>query len=319
METKPYARPCGIAIGLDARVFMLDCNAAALRIIRPDGQTSGAIRIPDLSTVGQADLAMAADGSIYLVPGAGKGIRHLLASGEEIKENYVEGVRMWTDGNLSRGSTLAPDGFFYDFVQEGDRFGLQKRDRLGNVLGSPVFTGGIGSGPGDFSQCHGGRMGNIPMGCIPNMSVSEEGKIFILDYGNKRIQRFSQEGGFEAAFVPRNEESELLPRRVSIIELRATKSNGFLLNSRYDSMVYRFSRDGAWQQTWGDPIDWPGIEPGITSFVSLPDESVMTLNKGPDGSTGWWISPMRPNLATEDLINREGAHSSPEGRDGTRE
>ena len=151
------------------------------------------------------------------------------------------------DGQLNAPRNLAvgPDGSIY--VADSGNHRIQVFDENGNFL---MQWGSEGTGPGQFSE---------PWG----IAVSNEGQVYVADTWNHRVQVFNPTGDYVGSFGefanvqtgdPQTEPGKFWgPRDVAL----DAEGNVYVTDTG-NKRVQKFTRDGAFVQTWGGG----GIIPG---------------------------------------------------------
>ncbi|WP_236666715.1 MULTISPECIES: peptidyl-alpha-hydroxyglycine alpha-amidating lyase family protein [unclassified Nonomuraea] len=151
-----FTTPHGLTVGPDGGVYCVDAGDHTVRKFTPEGDL--------LMTLGTAGVASDTG----------------FASGRPVRVHSVEGVR-YAGGPFNRPTNLAvaPDGDLY--VSDG--YGNSRVHRFtasGDLVGS---WGEPGTGPGQFHLPH----------CL---DIAADGRVFVGDRENDRIQIFTPDGRF---------------------------------------------------------------------------------------------------------------------------
>jgi tetratricopeptide (TPR) repeat protein/DNA-binding beta-propeller fold protein YncE len=182
--------PSGVRLLDDGRLYIADAGnhrIAGFKTVLPAGLPDlapgpMALRVEALKVVSRpaTDLAVAADGALYLLDGEAGKVSVVDAAG---KDKSSIGPAKGSPGNLKKplGIGLGPEGRVYVYDAADDTF--QVFDEQGQFK----FTfGGSGKNDGKFSGVRGF--------CL------SQGKLWVADTGNDRVQVFSPDGIFLKKF-----------------------------------------------------------------------------------------------------------------------
>ena len=199
-----FNQPADVAIGPDGRtLYVADAGSHTLRQIGPDGVVSTLAGVP-----GQAgerngaarrallnepsSLAVAPDGTVYLIDGPSGSVRCLTPGGRV--STFVAGFHQGYVGPLSNAprlvagvSTVAvgPDGAVYVLNGVLTKYSPAGRGKL--LAGDPnpdTSGGGFADGPARQARF------NEPLG----MAVTPQGEVLVADAANHLIRRVSPQG-----------------------------------------------------------------------------------------------------------------------------
>jgi tripartite motif-containing protein 71 len=152
--------------------------------------------------------------------------------------------------------------------------------------------GGLGHGEGQFDR---------PWG----MAVSPaNGDLYVADYNNSRVQRFSASGEFIGTWGSEGTGNTQFQRVIDV----AVAPNGDVLALDYGhAIVKRFTADGAYLSQWGGPAPEPGpIEYPVQALAVDGDGDVYVL----EGSPGDRVFKF---TASGELIHQFGGTGSGDG------
>lgn len=135
-------------------------------------------------------LAVAADGSLYVVDSSNNRVTHLSPSGQVLqtwgsKADVAQGAAPGGTFNEPWGIAVGPDGSVY--VADTWNYRIQKFTAEGEFLTMWGFFGGAAEAPGAFYGPRG-------------LAVDDLGRLYVADTGNKRIVIFDENGGYITQF-----------------------------------------------------------------------------------------------------------------------
>ena len=176
-----------------------------------------------------SDLAIALDGSVYVVDSGNNRIQQFSAQGEFILSWGNEGTG---DGqfNQPQGISIAPDGNVYVSDTKNNR--IQKFDPQGKFLQTWGNKGSINS------------LFESPVG----IAVASDGSVYVADSGNNRIQQFNAQGDFIRAWGNKGSaESQFnFPTGLAI----ASDDSIYVADGGNDR-IQQFNTQGAFVRAWG--------------------------------------------------------------------
>jgi DNA-binding beta-propeller fold protein YncE len=166
-----FISPSDIIATDDGRVYVVDNENHRVQQFDADGQFVREIRPSGMSTefFEAVRLAIDRDGNLY-VPDAGR-VYVFGANGDLLRT-----ITSYESGNgsvgVGNGVAVADDGTVYiaDIVNER----IAVFDNAGLFVG---YFGDPGTGPGEFSE-------------IDALTYHPDGRLFVLDFGNERVQSF---------------------------------------------------------------------------------------------------------------------------------
>ncbi len=169
-----------------------------------------------------------------------------------------------------RPAGVAADGGGNIYLSDSGNFRIAKLSRAGKVVAS---WGGAGARPGLFGPTRGcAACDALGPGSI---AVSKAGVVYVADPGNDRINVFSSNGSFVAAWHPELTE----PLSLAVVD------GGSVLVAGSGGEILKLSSRGAVQARW--QIEEAG-RPGVT-LVSVAGDS-----RGYVYAAGWWPDSSHP-------------------------
>jgi len=177
-----------------------------------------------------SDLAIALDGSVYVVDSGNNRIQQFSAQGGFILSWGNEGSG---DGqfNQPQGISIAPDGSVYVSDTKNNR--IQKFDPQGKFLQT---WGNEGTVEGQF---------NSPIG----IAVTSDGSVYVADSGNNRIQQFNAQGDFIQAWGNKGSAESQFNSPAGL----AIASDGSIyVADDGNNRIQQFSPQGDFVRAWGN-------------------------------------------------------------------
>ena len=175
-------QPAAVAISPDDEIWVAEAWGRGLSIYDAQGalvqRMSGEVP-PNLKLSEPHGIAISPEGTVYLSDG-----HRVVGFGWDSERKRHSGMRTAITYALVEPRGLCVDGERLYVADAGLQLVVIFERRSSKVLGA---FGGFGGGEGEFSR---------PV----DVAVDEEGRMFVADQGNRRVQRFDKEGKFLGAF-----------------------------------------------------------------------------------------------------------------------
>ena len=206
--TAQFSNPRGIARAADGRLFIADTDNHRIRVISADGTTvstyagDGFAGFANGSTSTARfnfpfDVALAADGRLFVADTANHRIRVISADGATVSTYAGDDAAAFADGSTTtarfatpRGVALAADGRLFVADSFNDRIRVISAD------GATVSTY-AGSGFG-FAN---GSTSTARFIEPQDVAVAADGRVFVADTGNRRIRVISADGATVSTYA----------------------------------------------------------------------------------------------------------------------
>jgi tripartite motif-containing protein 71 len=172
------ARPIGVATAPDGRVYVTEgAGSRRIRAFDAEGHEDASFAPPDSASRGWLPMyaAVSPAGELYVTDGGAQTV-HVLARDGALLRDLTRPDDRWNP----LGIAFAPDGrlFITDVMSRHHR--VLAFDAGGRLV---MQFGAQGSGDGEFS--------------FPNaVALDRQGRIFVADSNNRRVQMFSPDGRF---------------------------------------------------------------------------------------------------------------------------
>ena len=176
------AQPASVAISHEGEIWVAERWGRALSIYDAQGklvQRMSAEVPPNLKLREPRGLAISADGTVYLSDG-----QRVVGFGWDSERQRHNGMRTAITYALIEPLGLCVDGEHLYVADAGLHLVVIFERRSSKLVGA---LGGFGGGDGEFRR---------PV----DVAVDEEGRIYVADQGNRRVQRFDKDGKFLGAF-----------------------------------------------------------------------------------------------------------------------
>ena len=206
-STARFDFPRGIALAADGRVFVADSFNHRIRVISADGATvstyagsgfgfaNGSTSTARFSF--PSDVALAADGSLFVADSVNHRIRVISADGATVStyagsgSGFANGSTTTARFRSPRSVALAADGRI--FVADTDNH----RIRVISADGATVSTY-AGSGVQNFAD---GSRSTARFNSPTNLVVTSDGRVFVTDTGNHRIRVIRADGAAVSTYA----------------------------------------------------------------------------------------------------------------------
>lgn len=234
--------PCDIATDAAGNLYVADGQRDTIYVLGPGGEP-----LRQWGAVGGRDLAIGADGTVYL------------ATSHEILRFSAEGALLSKWGASGRGDGQFGEVWGLDTSPSGS---VYVADTYGNRV--QVFTadgafvtkwGSYGSGPGQFIYPYG-------------IATNAAGEVYVVDTPNDRVQRFSAEGALLDSWgkAGRAQGRFLTPTSIATDPAGyvyvADRAEPYPYEGR--ARVQKFTADGQFVTEWYDGP--PDVAPGRPSL-----------------------------------------------------
>lgn len=176
------AQPAAVAVSREGEIWVAESWGRALSIYDSKGaliQRMSAQVPPNVKLSDPRGLAISADGTVYLSDG-----KRVVGFGWDSERQRHNGLRTAITYALIEPLGLCAGGENLYVADAGLHLVVVFERRSSKVLSA---LGGYGGGDGEFRR---------PV----DVAVDEEGRIYVADQGNRRVQRFDKEGKFLGAF-----------------------------------------------------------------------------------------------------------------------
>jgi DNA-binding beta-propeller fold protein YncE len=237
-------QPSAVAISPDNEIWVAEAWGRGLSIYDSKGalvQRMSAQVPPNLKLSEPRGLAIGAEGTVYISDG-----HRVVGFGWNAERKRHDGLRTAITYALIEPLGLCVDGEHLYVADAGLQLVVIFDRRSSKVTGA---IGGFGGGEGEFRR---------PV----DVAVDEEGRIYVADQGNQRVQRFDKDGKFLGAFGGFAPQAGLLAAPASI-EYAAGR---LYVADRDHQRIQVFDREGKALYDWGVPAEQPHEGAGHLDF-----------------------------------------------------
>ena len=186
-----FEQPNGVAIDADGNIYIADRNNERVQKFNSSGGfllkwgSSGSGNGQFAANNGAVDIAIDSDGNIWVVDRGNHRVQKFNSSGAF---QFKFGSPGTGDGQFNQPTGIAINSG--DTIYVADR--LNERVQAFNLSGDFLFKfgGTAGSGDGQFASNNGAI----------DIAIDDESNVFVVDRGNHRVQKFTNEGAFLGKF-----------------------------------------------------------------------------------------------------------------------
>lgn len=242
-----------------------------------------------------SDVAVSADGSVYVADGGNQRVAKYTATG-----TFLRGAAVFNFSGAPEGIAVGPDGDVY--VTNTSRHQVQRFTALPSYVTS---WGTLGTAVRLFSYPDG-------------IATGPDGSVYVVDAGNNRVQKFTEAGVFMSTWGTHGSGPGQfdIPRGIAV----AADGTVYVTDPR-NSRVQRFTANGQFLGAWGSPgagqgqLGTPtgvGVASDGTVYVLDAEhrrvtqltadlDYISTWNSGDDGS-GVLVAPVGLGVGPDDSI-----------------
>lgn len=233
-----FAYPHGFTIDNDGNLWTSDVNDEAMILGTPAKNAEGVV-------MGQEVLKLSPDGKVLMMLGK-EGVS---GNGPDTFDRPT-GIAVAANGNVFVADGHAPN--------QHNSARIVKFSKDGRFIKA---WGHKGPAPGDFDEPH-----DIFVG-------GPQGRVYVADRGNKRIQVFDQEGGFLAAWPQFGTPSSVFVGKDDSIYVGAAFPDPSAKKGELRGIVVGNARDGALKAFIPDPADPDKLDVGTTASGIAADDA----------------------------------------------
>jgi len=240
-----FSAPYGVAIGPDGRAYVLDSGNERVEMFTAAGDyLSQWSRDPSADGSGYPEaIAVAPGGDVYILTGPYPGLIHhysaagvLLGAEQSVQEGnvFAYGIAPSPGGCILEPVTYSnpvPPVYYSSYVRSFSQC-------------AQTWGGSVGTGPGQFSAD------------LRGIAVDATGDIYVVDYGNKRIEKFNANAVFLTQWGSAGAGDGQFTYPFGI----AVGPNGHVYVTDVGSnRIQEFDAQGTFLSKWGSSGSGPGL------------------------------------------------------------
>ena len=225
-----FAYPHGFTVDSDGNLWTSDVNDEAMILGMPAKNAQGVV-------MGQEVLKLSAEGKVLMMLGK----EGLSGNGPDTFDRPT-GIAVAANGDVFVADGHAPN--------QHNSARIVKFSKDGRFIKA---WGHKGPAPGDFNEPH-----DIFVG-------GSQGRVYVADRGNKRIQVFDQDGGFLAAWTQFGVPSSVFVGKDDSIYVGSAFSDPAAKKGELRGIVVGNAKDGSLKAFILDPADPDALEVGTTA------------------------------------------------------
>ncbi len=284
-----FKNPSGVTV-IDHKVYVADTDNHRIQVFNSDGlfhSRIGSYGLGDGEFTFPRDLAHDNAGNLYVVDSYNNRIQILDSQG-----NYEASIGSRLSNEFSVPFDVTVDAVGRIYVAD-----IQNRIRVYDNNRQFLFQfGGTGAGPGQlqFSGAYGGGFG---------IAIGNDGRIYVADEGNNRVQAFDASGNFQFAFGTQGNQSGEFN---SPTDINVDPQGRLIVSDHLNHRIQVFDQNGNFLSTFGVPnvADYPrGLATDAAGNLYVADAILKTVRVysrsgaflrqfgGPDPQHGSLVTP----------------------------